>query len=71
MAIGFYANFIGKFMDEGLTAEEQTEALERVKVVRDQFGLNACANRGCGPDQAAHVRRDFEQAHGVCRAALP
>jgi glutathione S-transferase len=61
MATVFYANFIGKFMDEGLTAPEQTQALEQIKMVRDQFGLNACANRGCGPDQAAHVRRDFEQ----------
>ena len=61
VAIGFYANFIGKFMDEGLTATERTEAAERIKLVRDNFGLSACANRGCGPDQAAHVRRDFEQ----------
>jgi glutathione S-transferase len=61
VAIGFYANFIGKFMDEGLTEAERAEAAERIKLVRDNFGLNACANRGCGPDQAVHVRRDFEQ----------
>ena len=28
--------------------------------VRDNFGLRACANRGCGPDQASAVRADFE-----------
>ena len=61
VALGFYANFIGKFMDEGLTEAEQAEAAEQIKLVRDNFGLNACANRGCGPDQAAHVKRDFEQ----------
>ena len=61
VAIGFYANFIGKFMSEGLSDAERVEAAERIKFVRDNFGLNACANRGCGPDQAAHVRRDFEQ----------
>ena len=61
VGIGFYANFIGKFMDEGLTEAEQIEAADQIKLVRDNFGLNACANRGCGPDQAAHVRRDFEQ----------
>ena len=61
VAIGFYANSIGKFMAEGLTESEHAEAAKRIKFVRDNFGLNACANRGCGPDQAAHVRRDFEQ----------
>ena len=61
VAIGFYANYIGKFMDEGLTEAELAEAAEQIKLVRDNFGLNACANRGCGPDQAAHVRRDFEE----------
>ncbi|MDG1703096.1 MAG: glutathione S-transferase domain-containing protein [Pseudomonadales bacterium] len=48
-------------MAEGLTESEHAEAAQRIKFVRDNFGLNACANRGCGPDQAAHVRRDFEQ----------
>ena len=61
VAIGFYANFIGKFMAEDLTETERVAALGQVKLVRDNFGLNACANRGCGPDQASHVRRDFEQ----------
>ena len=60
VALGFYANFIGKFMDEGLTDTEQAAALEQIKDVRDTFGLNACTNRGCGPDQTAHVRHDFE-----------
>ena len=48
-------------MDEDLTQAELAEVAERIKLVRDNFGLNAGANRGCGPDQAAHVRRDFEQ----------
>ena len=48
-------------MAEGLTEDEHAAAAERIVMVRDQFGLNACANRGCGPDQAAHVRKDFEQ----------
>ncbi len=61
VAIGFYANSIGKYMAEGLTEDEHAAAAERIVMVRDQFGLNACANRGCGPDQAAHVRKDFEQ----------
>ncbi len=60
VAKGFYANRIGKFMDEGLTTEEEAEAAEMIVMVRDNFGLNACANRGCGPDQAEAVRRDFE-----------
>lgn len=64
VALGFYANFIGKFMHEGLTEAEQVEAAERIKLVRDNFGLNACTNRGCGPDQAAQVRNDFEQLMG-------
>ena len=61
VAIGFYANHIGKFMHEDLTDAEREQAAEQIKFVRDNFGLKACANRGCGPDQAAHVRRDFEQ----------
>ncbi|MCR9278692.1 MAG: glutathione S-transferase family protein [Pseudomonadaceae bacterium] len=61
VAIGFYANFIGKYERQGLTPEELVEARKRIEIVRDQFGLNACTNRGCGPDQAVHVRRDFEQ----------
>ena len=64
VAIGFYANFIGKFMAEGLTGAERVQAAEQIKQVRDNFGLNACANRGCGPDQAASVRRDFELLMG-------
>jgi glutathione S-transferase len=60
VARGFHANRIGKFMDEELTPEEEAEALERIEAIRDNFGLRACANRGCGPDQAAAVRRDFE-----------
>lgn len=31
-----------------------------ITMVRDNFGLQACANRGCGPDQAQAVRSDFE-----------
>ena len=60
VAKGFYANHIGKFMDEGLTAEEEAEAAAMILMVRDNFGLRACANRGCGPDQAEAVRQDFE-----------
>ncbi|MDZ7826960.1 MAG: hypothetical protein U5R48_14260 [Gammaproteobacteria bacterium] len=47
-------------MDEELTAEEASEAAELIETVRDDFGLRACANWGCGPDQAAAVREDFE-----------
>ena len=61
VALGFYANRIGKFMDEALTEEERTQAAELITMVRDNFGLRACANRGCGPDQADAVRRDFEE----------
>ncbi len=61
VARGFYANRIGKFMDEGLTPEEEQEATAMITMVRDNFGLRACANRGCGPDQAEAVRLDFEQ----------
>ena len=60
VALGFYANSIGKFLSEGLSAEEQQQALIMIEGVRDNFGLRACANRGCGPDQAAAVRADFE-----------
>ncbi len=61
VALGFYANAMGKFMHEALTPEEQEEAVTTITNVRDNFGLKACANRGCGPDQAAAVRADFEQ----------
>lgn len=61
VATGFYANHIGKFMDEGLSEDEQTAAAAMIGSVRDNFGLKACDNRGCGPDQARAVRRDFEQ----------
>ena len=60
VALGFYANAMGKFMHEGLTPEEQAEAVQRITGVRDNFGLRACANRGCGPDQAAAVKADFQ-----------
>lgn len=60
VAKGFYANHIGKFMADGLTPEEEIEAASMITTVRDNFGLRACANRGCGPDQAAAVRQDFE-----------
>jgi glutathione S-transferase len=60
VARGIYANHLGKFMDEGLSAEEEVEAAEMIHTVRDNFGLRACANRGCGPDQAEAVRRDFD-----------
>lgn len=60
VAKGFYANQIGKFMHEPLTEEEESQAAEMITMVRDNFGLRACANRGCGPDQAAAVRQDFE-----------
>ena len=60
VALGFYANAIGKFVSEGLTAEEQVTAVQTITAVRDNFGLRACANRGCGPDQAAAVKADFQ-----------
>ena len=66
VAKGFYANRIGKFMEEGLTDEEEAEAAEMIKMVRDNFGLNACANRGCGPEQADAVRQDFESLMRAC-----
>jgi glutathione S-transferase len=68
MARGFYANRIGRFMSEELTAEELAEAERLIVQVRDRFGLRACANRGCGPDQAAAVRRDFEDLMGHASA---
>lgn len=60
VAKGFYANRIGKFTDEGLTPKEEAEAAAMITMARDNFGLQACANRGCGPDQAQAVRSDFE-----------
>ncbi len=60
VAKGFYANRIGKFMHEKLTPEEVALAAEMIPMVRDNFGLRACANRGCGHDQAVAVRQDFE-----------
>jgi glutathione S-transferase len=60
VAKSFYANHIGKFVAEGLTPEEEVEAVNMITMVRDNFGLRACANRGCGPDQAEAVRHDFE-----------
>jgi len=61
VAKGFYANRIGKFMAETLTPEEAVEATKLISMVRDNFGLRACANRGCGPDQADAVRGDFDE----------
>ena len=60
VAKGFYANQKGKFIAQGLTPEEEAEAAKQIIAVRDNFGLRACENRGCGPDQAAAVRKDFE-----------
>ena len=60
VAKGFYANRIGKFSEEGLTASEITAANSMITMVRDNFGLRACVNRGCGPDQSDAVRRDFD-----------
>ncbi|MFT5100093.1 MAG: glutathione S-transferase [Planctomycetaceae bacterium] len=60
VAKGFYANRIGKFMAEALTPDEEVEAAKLISMVRDNFGLRACANRGCGLDQADAVRRDFD-----------
>jgi glutathione S-transferase len=61
VALGFYANSIGKYMHEGLTTEETATAEAMIESVRDNFGLKACANRGCGPDQAEAVKKDFQQ----------
>ena len=47
-------------MNEGLSPEEEEMAASVIIEVRDNFGLKACANRGCGPDQANAVRADFE-----------
>ena len=60
IAEGFYANRMGRFQAEGLTPEDQQAAAVLIETVRDNFGLRACANRGCGPDQAAQVRQDFD-----------
>jgi glutathione S-transferase len=57
----FFANMSGRFMTEQLSHEEQTKALKFIPQVRDGFGLRACENRGCGPDQADAIRRDFDQ----------
>ena len=64
IANGFYANRIGKLMADPLTSEEKTQAAKVIEIVRDNFGLRACENRGCGPDQAEAVRRDFENLMG-------
>lgn len=61
MAASFYSNAIGKFHSEGLTEEEHAQALAMIGSIRDNFGLKACNNRGCGPDQAEALRQDFEQ----------
>ena len=45
IADAFYATRIGKFADEALTEEESLQASEMINMVRDQFGLRACANR--------------------------
>ena len=60
IADAFYATRIGKFADEALTEEESLQASEMINMVRDQFGLRACANRGCGVDQAEAVKADFK-----------
>ena len=60
VAKGFYANRIGKFMHEELSDDELSEAAKLIPMVRDNFGLRACVNRGCGPDQAPAVKQDFE-----------
>ena len=60
VALSFYANSLGKFVREGLTDAERAAAAQMITAVRDNFGLRACANRGCGPDQAAAVKADFQ-----------
>ena len=60
IAEGFYANRIGRFQGEGLSPDEQQAAAVLIQTIRDNFGLRACGNRGCGPDQSAQVRADFD-----------
>lgn len=60
VARAFYANRNGKFHHEHLTLEEEKEAADMIAMVRDNFGLRACANRGCGPDQSVAVQKDFK-----------
>ena len=60
IAEGFYANRHGRFQDEGLSPDEQQAAAVLIQTIRDNFGLRACGNRGCGPDQSAQVRADFD-----------
>lgn len=60
IAEGFYANRIGRFQVEGLSPDEQQAAAVLIQTIRDDFGLRACGNRGCGPDQSVQVRRDFD-----------
>jgi glutathione S-transferase len=57
----FFANLSGKFLTEQLSEEEHAKALELIPLMRDGFGLRACENRGCGPDQTNALRRDFDQ----------
>ncbi|MEH6516367.1 MAG: glutathione S-transferase N-terminal domain-containing protein [Halioglobus sp.] len=57
----FFANFSGKYWADELSEEEIAKALELIPMIRDGFGLRACENRGCGPDQASAIRRDFDQ----------
>jgi len=60
IAEGFYANRKGRFQAEGLNPDAQRAAAILIQTIRDDFGLRACLNRGCGPDQSAQVRRDFD-----------
>jgi glutathione S-transferase len=57
----FFANFSGKYWADELSEDEISKALELIPMIRDGFGLRACENRGCGPDQADAIRRDFDQ----------
>jgi glutathione S-transferase len=57
----FFANLSGKFLTDQLSEEEHAKALELIPLMRDGFGLRACENRGCGPDQTNALRRDFDQ----------
>lgn len=56
---GVLANQLGKFGANSLTEEEAAQGQAVGEMMRDQFGLRACKNRGCGPDQKDGMQADF------------
>mgnify|MGYP000510048034 CR=1 FL=1 len=65
LGAAFAANMLGQPGGAPLTEAQRENAGRMVLMLRDQFGLPACKRRGCGPERADFIRRDFDRLMGA------